>query len=86
MKVEELRTEGWVYRRCFSRLGTAVVGRANAGGTTTAVRKMRGRSGLHVPRAQGARGGKGLPAWRGIVGGCVFLVAVVYKVGMRGVG
>lgn len=77
MKVEELRTEGRVYRRCFSRLGTAVVGRANAGGTTAAVRKMRGRSGLHVPRAQGARGGKGLPAWRGIVGGCVFLVAVV---------
>lgn len=39
MKVEELRTEGRVYRRCFSRLGTAVVGRAIAGGTTTAVRK-----------------------------------------------
>ena len=60
MKVEELRTEGRVYRRCFSRLATAVVGRAIAGGTTTAVRKMRGRSGLHVPRAQGARGGQGI--------------------------
>lgn len=65
MKVEELRTEGRVYRRCFSRLGTAVVGRANAGGTTTAVRKMRGRSGLHVPRAQGARGGQGLACVEG---------------------
>lgn len=30
-------------------------------------------------------GGKSLPAWRGIVGGCVFS-GVVYKVGMRGVG
>ena len=65
MKVEELRTEGRVYRRCFSRLGTAVVGRANADGTTTAVRKMRGRSGLHVPRAQGARGGQGLACVEG---------------------
>ena len=65
MKVEELRTEGRVYRRCFSRLGTAVVGRAIAGGTTTAVRKMRGRSGLHVPRAQGARGGQGLACVEG---------------------
>ena len=71
MKVEELRTEGRVYRRCFSRLGTAVVGRANAGGTTTAVRKMRGRSGLHVPRAQGARGGQGLACVEGHRGrGC----------------
>lgn len=26
---------------------------------------------------RGREGGKGLPAWRGIVGGCVFLVAVV---------
>lgn len=65
MKVEELRTEGRVYQRCFSRLGTAVVGRANASGTTTAVRKMRGRSGLHVPRAQGARGGQGLACVEG---------------------
>ena len=65
MKVEELRTEGRVYRRCFSRLGTAVVGRANADGTTTAVRKMRCRSGLHVPRAQGARGGQGLACVEG---------------------
>jgi|GEM_PF-3699076 len=65
MKVEELRTEGRVYRRCFSRLGTAVVGRANAGGTTTAVRKMRGRSGLHVPRAQGALRGQGLACVEG---------------------
>lgn len=56
MKVGELRTEGRVYRRCFSRLGTAVEGRANAGGTAAAVRKMRCRSGLHVPRAQEARG------------------------------
>ena len=65
MKVGELRTEGRVYRRCFSRLGTAVVGRANAGRPAAAVRKMRGRSGLHVPRAQGARGGQGLACVEG---------------------
>ena len=86
MKVEELRTEGWVYRRCFSRLGTAVVGRANAGGTTAAVRKMRGRSGLARPsRSGGARGARaclcGGASWEG-----VFSAGVVYKVGMRGVG
>lgn len=86
MKVEELRTEGRVYRRCFSRLETAVVGRANAGGTTTAVRKMRGRSGLHVPRAQGARGGaraclRGGASWEG-----VFSLWRWFKVGRRGVG
>ena len=67
MKVEELRTEGRVYRPCFSRLGTAVVGRANAGGTTTAVRKMRCRSGLHVPRARGARAClRGGASWEGV--------------------
>ena len=65
MKVEELRTEGRGCRRCFSRLGTAVVGRANAGRPAAAVRKMRGRSGLHVPRAQGARGGQGLACGEG---------------------
>ena len=65
MKVEELRTEGRGCRRCFSRLGTAVVGRANAGRPAAAVRKMRGRSGLHVPRAQGARGGQGLACVEG---------------------
>ena len=86
MKVEELRTEGRVYRRCFSTLGTAVVGRANAGGTTTAVRKMRGRSGLARPsRSGGARGARaclrGGASWEG-----VFSAGVVYKVGMRGVG
>ena len=65
MKVEELRTEGRGCRRCFSRLGTAVVGRANAGRPAAAVRKMRCRSGLHVPRAQGARGGQGLACGEG---------------------
>ena len=86
MKVEELRTEGRVYRRCFSRLGTAVVGRANAGGTTTAVRKMRGRSGLARPsRSGGARGARaclrGGASWEG-----VFSLWWWFKVGMRGVG
>lgn len=86
MKVEELRTEGRVYRRCFSRLGTAVVGRANAGGTTTAVRKMRGRSGLARPsRSGGARGARaclcGGASWEG-----VFSLWRWFKVRRRGVG
>ena len=65
MKVEELRTEGRVYRRCFSRLGTAVVGRANAGGTTTAVRKMRGSSGLARPSRSGGARGQGIACVEG---------------------
>ena len=81
MKVEELRTEGRVYRRCFSRLGTAVVGRANAGGTTTAVRKMRCRSGLHVPRAQGARGGQGLACVEGHRGRVCFQLGWFTRLG-----
>ena len=65
MKVGELRTEGRVYRRCFSRLGTAVVGRANAGGTTTAVRKMRGSSGLARPSRSGGARGQGIACVEG---------------------
>ena len=65
MKVEELRTEGRVYRRCFSRLGTAVVGRANAGGTAAAVRKMRCRSGFARPSRSGGARGQGLACVEG---------------------
>ena len=65
MKVEELRTEGRVYRRCFSRLGTAVEGRANAGGTAAAVRKMRCRSGFARPSRSGGARGQGLACVEG---------------------
>lgn len=65
MKVGELRTEGRVYRRCFSRLGTAVVGRANAGGTAAAVRKMRCRSGFARPSCSGGARGQGLACVEG---------------------
>ena len=65
MKVEELRTEERVHRRCFSRLGTAVVGRANTGGTAAAVRKMRCRSGLARPSRSGGARGQGLACVEG---------------------
>lgn len=65
MKVGELRTEGRMYRRCFSRLGTAVVGRANAGGTAAAVRKMRCRSGFARPSRSGGARGQGLACVEG---------------------
>ena len=86
MKVEELRTEGRGCRRCFSRLGTAVVGRANAGRPAAAVRKMRGRSGLHVPRAQGARGGQGLACVEGHRGRLCFSCGGGSRLGCAALG
>ena len=86
MKVEELRTEGWVHRRCFSRLGTAVVGRANTGGTAAAVRKMRCRSGLARPSRSGGARGQGLACVEGHRGRVCFQRGWFTRLGCAALG